>query len=101
MQKDTITQLNVLNCTLVTHKRFECFGCNIGLYKIKSGYIVHGEIDILMLNENFEVVWSFSGKDIFISYSDKASFELCESSIKLYDCNDEYYEIDFNGNTIR
>ncbi len=100
MQKDTITQLNVLSCTLITHKRFECFGSNIGLYKVKSGYIIHGEVEILMLNENFDVMWRFSGNDIFISSSDKTSFELCESSIKLYDFNDEYYEIDFNGKSI-
>ncbi len=100
MQNDTLTQLNVLTGELLTHKHVECFGSNIGLYKVKSGYIIHGEVEILMLNENFDVIWRFSGNDIFISSSDKTSFELCESSIKLYDFNDECYEIDFNGKSI-
>lgn len=95
MQNDTITQLNVLSGTMVFHKCFECFGCNFGLYKVKFGYIVHGEIEILMLNENFEVEWKFSGNDIFVS------IELCHNVIKLYDYNDKYYEIDYNGNLIK
>lgn len=101
MQNDTITQINILSGTIVFHKRFECVGCNFGLYKVKLGYVIHGEIEILMLNENFEVKWIFSGRDIFVSISDKIPFELCADSIKLYDYNDEYYEIDYNGNLIK
>lgn len=101
MQNNTITQLNVLNGEMTLHKHFECFGCNFGLYKVKLGYVVYGEIQILMLDQNFEVKWRFSGKDIFVSCSGKTPFKLCENSIRLYDFNDEYYEIDYNGNNIR
>lgn len=36
-------------------------------------------------------------KDIFASVSGKEPFELCEDRIKLYDFEDNYYEIDFWG----
>lgn len=34
------------------------------------------------------------------SVSGKNGFELCENSIKLYDFEDNFYEIDFMGNLI-
>ena len=99
LQNDAITQLNVLSGAMVFHKRFECLGCNLGLHKIKSSYVVHGEREIVMLDENFVVKWKFSGHNIFLP--DKTSFELSENSIKLHDLNDEYYEIDYDGNLIQ
>ena len=50
--------------------------------------------------KDFHTKWKFSGRDIFVSASGKKSFELCEDRIKLYDFNDDYYEIDLNGNEI-
>ena len=53
-----------------------------------------------MLDFDFNKKWSFSGKDIFVSMSDKKPFELCENSIKLYDFEENFYEIDFSGKLI-
>lgn len=100
MQNDTISQIDVNHGKLLLHKKFECFGCNSGLYRVSNGYIVYGEIEIVMLDFNFTKKWGFSGRDIFVSQSEKKSFELCENCIKLYDWNDDYYELDFDGNLI-
>ena len=54
-----------------------------------------------MLDFDFNVKWSFSGGDIFVSITNKKEFELTEDRIKLYDFNDRYYEIDFNGKLLR
>lgn len=53
-----------------------------------------------MLDFNFNKKWSFSGRDVFVSVSRRKPFELCENSIKLYDFEDNFYEIDFMGNLI-
>ena len=100
MQNNTISQICVDNGMLILCKDFECFGCTFGLYKVKNGYIVYGEIEIVMLDLDFNKVWSFSGRDIFVSQKEEKSFLICENSIKLYDWENNYYEIDFNGNLI-
>lgn len=49
---------------------------------------------------SFVKKWSFSGKDIFVSLSNKKPVELRDNSICLYDFEDNYYEIDYDGNVI-
>lgn len=100
LQNNTITQLNIEDGSLIFHKRFDCFGCNYGIYKIREGYIIYGEIEIIMLDFDFNKRWSFSGRDIFVSQSGKKAFEICNKMIKLYDWEDNYYEIDFDGKSI-
>lgn len=100
MQNDTISQINVNHGKLLLHKKFECFGSNFGLYRVSKGYIVYGETEITMLDFDFNKKWEFSGKDIFVSHTEKKAFELCENCIKLYDWNDDYYELDLDGKLI-
>lgn len=100
LQNDAIVQLNVNDGTMINFKEFDCFGCNYGIYRVQDGYIVYGEIEITMLDFEFSKKWSFGGKNIFVSMSDKKAFELCENSIKLCDFEGNYYEIDFSGKLI-
>lgn len=102
LQDDVITQIMLSDYSMILCKRFDCFGCNYGIYQCDSGYIVHGEIDIMMLNNQFEKVWSFGGGDVFVlpSNSNKKSFEIYDNIIKLYDWEENYYEVDFTGKQI-
>ena len=100
LQNDTISQINIKDGALMFAKKFDCFGCNYGIYKVKKGYLIYGEIEILILDFDFNLMWKFSGKDIFVSVTGKKAFELCEDSIKLYDFEDNFYEIDYDGNKI-
>ena len=100
LQNDTITIINIFDGSIINHVKFDCFGCNYGIYKVKKGYIIYGEIEITMLDFDFVKKWSFSGKDIFVSLSNKKPFELHEDSICLYDFEDNYYEIDYEGKAI-
>ena len=101
LQNDMVPQINVISGELVFYTNVEDFGCNLHIYQIKTGYIIYGEIEIKMLDFNFNTKWKFSGRDIFVSISGKKAFELCEDRIKLYDFNDDYYEIDLNGGIIQ
>ena len=78
----------------------DCFGSNFGIYRIPKGYIIYGEIEIIMLNDSFEKQWTFSGRDIFATQSSKNSFAICDNTIELFDWEDNYYKIDFDGNLI-
>lgn len=100
LQNDTITQLRITDGSILLFKEFDCFGCNMGIYRVQQGYLICGEIEITMLDLNFNKKWQFSGKDIFVSVSGKTGFQLCEKSVKLYDIEDHFYEIDFDGKLI-
>lgn len=100
MQNNTISQICVDNGALILHKEFECFGCTFGLHRVADGYIIYGEIEIIMLDWNFDKVWSFSGRDIFVSPTRENAFVLGEHSIQLYDWEDHFYEIDYAGKLI-
>ena len=62
LQNDAIVQLNITDGTMVMSKEFDCFGCNYGIYRVQNGYIIYGEIEIIMLDLNFNKKWSFRVK---------------------------------------
>jgi len=96
-----IIQINITDGSIIRHIKLDGFGCNFAIYKVKKGYILYGEIEITMLDVNLVKKWTFSGKDIFVSVSGKIPFEIKEKSICLYDFEDNYYEIDYEGNRIQ
>lgn len=100
LQGNRIIQIKVNDGSLVLNKHIESCGVNFGIYKIKTGYIIYGEEEILKLDFKFDIEWRFQGKEIFVSKSNKNPFKLCEKTIKLYDFQDNYYEIDYNGKLI-
>ena len=101
LQDNTITQIKVTDGTIIRHIKLDCFGCNFAIHRVENGYIVYGEIEITMLDIDFIKKWSFSGKDIFVSIDGKQPFEIRDDIICLYDFEDNYYEIDFEGKSIR
>lgn len=101
LQNNTITQIRITDGTITRHIKLHCFGCNFAIYKVKNGYVVYGETEITMLGIEFIKKWSFSGKDNFVSADGKQSFEIRDDIICLYDFENNYYEIDFNGKFLR
>ncbi len=100
LQNKIISQIDITTGELLRSKNIETFGSNFSIHPIEKGYIIHGEIDILRLTFDFEIEWSFAGRDIFATLDDKPAFELCDNSIKLYDFENNYYEINFDGKLI-
>ncbi|MBQ3010224.1 MAG: hypothetical protein IJA20_05940 [Methanocorpusculum sp.] len=101
LQDNSITQVRITDGSILQHKMFECFGCNFAIYRVAKGYVIYGEMEITMLDFSFEKMWSFSGKDIFVSVSDKQPFRISGDTICLYDFDGNYYELDLDGNRIR
>lgn len=100
LQDNLITVISILDGAMIDKIEIDCLGCNFGIYKVKNGYIIYGEIEITMLDFEFQKKWSFSGRDIFVSITGKEPFELRENSISLYDFEDNHYEIDYNGELV-
>ncbi len=65
------------------------------------GYIVHGELSILRLNNTGEVQWEFSGNDIFTTPDGTDIFTVeYDGSIVVNDWNHVVYKISPEGNLI-
>lgn len=92
-----IVQLDMLAGKLIRTVKLNNMGCNFAIYKIKENYLIYGEIDITMLDSSFRKMWSFSGRDIFVSITSKKAFEVRENKICLYDFEDNYYELGLDG----
>lgn len=96
-----IIRININTCEVVARYHLDHSGCNFGIFRIDRGYIIHGELEISLLNPNFQKEWSYSSQDIFVSNSECIPFEIRQDRICLFDIYGEYYEIDFNGKEIR
>ena len=101
LQNDYISQIDLDTVQVVAGYKVDVFGTTFAIYRLPDGYLIYGEIEIIKLDNEFNVAWKFSGRDIFVSITGKNAFELTDRSIKLYDFEDNFYEIDFYGNLIR
>ena len=100
LQNDYITQIDLKTVQIIAGYELDVFGTAFSIYRMSDGYLIYGEIEIIKLDNEFNTVWKFSGRDIFVSTTDKNAFELTDHSIKLYDFEDNFYEIDFDGKLI-
>lgn len=97
---DHITRID-LNTELIQSAGLDVAGETFSLYRLEVGYLVHGECEIIRLNDDLAPLWTFSGYDVFVSISGKSSLELTRRTIRLNDFSDNYYELDYDGNVLR
>ncbi len=100
LQNEAFLQIDVVKGEIIGIKPTDMFGSVFSLNKFGDDYIVHGEIEIARYNRDLEKLWSFSGRDIFASITGKRAFEMSDNLIKIYDFQDNYYEIDYDGKEI-
>lgn len=70
------------------------------VYKYRKWYIVHGEINIICYDEDFNKLWSYSGGDIFVSQDETDAFRIYGRGIWLKDFSGCTYLINFDGKCI-
>ncbi|MDE6780403.1 MAG: hypothetical protein K2J40_02960 [Ruminococcus sp.] len=76
-------------------------GTMFEVHTYSKDYILYGEMDIYRISEDLSVKWDFSGRDIFVNYQvNEPAFKMTSDRICLYDFEDNYYEIDYNGYVI-
>lgn len=100
LQDNMITQIEIANASIIRSVMLDHSGYSFAIYKVEKGYIIYGEMEIMMLDFDFKKQWSFFGRDIFVSILNRKPFAIRENRICLYDFEDNYYEIDFNGKQI-
>lgn len=94
LQNKIITQIDINNGNIINVIELNNNWINNAIYKYKDNYIICGEIEITMLNHNFEEIWRFDSEDII------EDIEINEEYIKLYCFEGNIYKLDFNGNKI-
>ncbi|MBO9202791.1 MULTISPECIES: hypothetical protein [Niastella] len=70
------------------------------IHNYQDSYITHGETSIARIDRKGDLLWSYSGADIFVCLEEGTSFEMHDNYIELTDFNGRKYKIDFNGETI-
>ena len=74
-----------LNTDLVK-KQMDINACSLfGVYKFKNGYFIHGEIENIYLNEDFDIVWTESCGNIFFNCKIDNDLEIFDNYITSYD----------------
>lgn len=85
----------------VTHGRIlDTLGSNLAIYKVLSGCLIQGELEITRLDENLNTIWCFEGKEVFVDNYNGQAFEIRNDRIILNDWQDNHYELNFAGNLI-
>lgn len=100
LQEFTLTRIDLQSLRVTKHQIIDDYGMLFEIHKYQDSYVIYGETDILRVNSDFEVVWSFSGEDIFVTADEKVCFEMTADRIKLRDWNNNYYEIDYEGKEV-
>lgn len=83
-----------------------CVPCpNMGglmeIHPIEDGYILYGEGEIFRYDRSLHRVWSFSGRDIFVSLDHPWSFRLEENEIHIRDFLGWHYILNMDGQLLR
>ncbi len=95
-----VTQFDIRTASVIRSIELDTTAPNFEIYKVGTGYLIYGETAVTMLDKELKLLWSFSGRDIFVSATGKTSFEIKADRICLYDFEDNYYELDYQGHII-
>ncbi|PBQ31911.1 hypothetical protein CNR22_09055 [Sphingobacteriaceae bacterium] len=69
------------------------------IFKHLDNYIIHGEMEISMLDKNGIILWQQSGRDIFVAQTNDG-FIVTENYILVKDWENNQYKFDFTGQII-
>jgi len=91
-----IIEIDLHTLDIFTHDiaEYQCFS----IYEFDSGYIIHGEMEIVKLNKNLEVEWSEMGADIFVNPDRDDVFRIENDMIHVIDWDGRKYVFDKDGN---
>ena len=70
------------------------------ILKLEDNYLVHGELEITKIDKNGEILWQFSGKDIFVSVDGTDIFEIHPDHILVSDWTETAYKLSYDGEVL-
>lgn len=101
MLNDVLCVFSPDNASVTKQVRINPMGTMFEVHRLENDYILYGEMEIYRISQELIVKWFFSGKDIFVRYlGNEPAFLMKQDRICLYDFEDNYYEINFEGTLI-
>lgn len=98
---DTVFCLSIPYLSLLWKTRSDSTTC-FEVFKYKTDYIIHGELEITRLGHDGEIIWQQSGADVFTSLNSKNDdFIITETYILVTDWNNKKYKFDFDGDILQ
>lgn len=97
LQNTTLIQLDLQLLHITRMHTFSTFGCYLALYPFGDGYLIHGELDILLLDQQLRQRWSFAGADIFVTQDGRPALEIKGEELYLLDWNGNRYHLNQEG----
>ncbi|MDF2187912.1 hypothetical protein [Paraflavitalea sp. CAU 1676] len=96
---NTVFCLSIPELNLIWMAEADWATC-FSIHKYQDSYITHGEISVARIDRKGNLLWSYSGTDIFVCLDRGTPFKMHNSHIELTDFSGGKYEIDYNGETI-
>lgn len=103
LMQDSVVIFDLKNNELVCKKRVVTMGTAFHIYSYKDSYVIHGELEIVLMNKMGEIIWSFSGRDIFVLSEENENlqvFSIAREYIIVYDWQGNKYVLDEYGNEV-
>jgi hypothetical protein len=95
---DTLFCLSIPALSLLWKTKADTSTC-FQIFKYKSDYIVHGELEISRIGNDGQMIWQQRGGEIFTrQYPEKDDFMITETHISATDWENRKYRFDFDGN---
>ncbi|SHG85860.1 hypothetical protein [Flavobacterium defluvii] len=91
--------LEIPTLELIWQKDYNSFAL-FSIHKLDDDFVIHGELEILRITKEGEIIWSFGGRDIWVTIDGKNVFTIENKSIRLFDFESNEYVIDFDGKQI-
>lgn len=77
------------------------FGTGMEIYTFDGGYIINGELDIIKVDKSGNKIWSFSGRDIWVTLNGEDAIQIDGNKLILTDFNGDAYKVDKHGKEIK
>lgn len=100
MSENDLISFGLERAEICRVKSLDIGGETLGLYPYKDGFIIHGETEIAGVSGDFELLWSFSGEDIFATLDGSSAFEMDGDGITARDFSGKVYRIGYDGRKI-
>lgn len=94
--KDKISYIN-----LDENNDYKGWGYDFKIKLFDGGYIINGEIDIIKVDKSGNKIWSFSGRDIWVTLNGEDALQINGNKLILTDFNGDIYKVDKYGKEIK
>lgn len=95
---DTILELDLIDYSYKIHEITKPFGVYYEIYPCNCGFLIYGEIELLLLDYEWKECWRYSTADIL--YGEDV-LHIDEDRIWFADLEGNYHEVDMNGRQCR